>query len=77
MNSKDFELTINGYIKYPDVNNETSHIYIGDYDETVTVEKLEKDFEEMLDECGSDCDAKDRKALIAFAYYSVLCCKEF
>lgn len=83
MNSKDFELTMEGYVFYPNVSGDRSSIYIGDYDESVTLEEIENDFNEMLEQIedgnGSSVkeDCEDRKALFAFVYYSVLCCKEF
>ena len=40
------------------------------------VEHAEKDFLEMLEQCGADCDTRERKALFAFVYYSVVCLKK-
>lgn len=77
MNNKGFEFTMDGYIRYPTVNGEITSMYLGDYDENVTIENLEKDFDNMLKHCGKENDAKDRKALFAFIYYVILCCKEF
>ena len=83
MNKFGFELTVDGWVKYPNVGGGKSCIWIGDYDESVTIEMIENDFNEMLEQIedghGSSVkeDVLNKKALIAFVYYSVLCCKEF
>lgn len=83
MNKNEFNLTMDGYVFYPNAGGSRSSIYIGDYDKSVTLEMIENDFNEMLEQIedgnGSSVkeDAEDKKALFAFIYYSVLCCKEF
>lgn len=49
MIDKEFNLTMEGYVFYPNVGGSRSSIYIGDYDESVTLEIIEDDFNEMLE----------------------------
>lgn len=59
---------------YKTVDGEKERVYIGDYDLNITLKRIEKDFDEMVSQCGSELDAKDRDMLFSTIYLAVKGC---
>jgi hypothetical protein len=61
----------NECIYYKNPNGDECYIYVGDswnIDENITIEQIEKDFDNMVSQCGEECNAKNRKDLFIFCY---------
>ena len=70
MENKEFVYK-NGFIYYDNPDGDECYIYVDDsqnQDNDISIEKIEKDFNEMVYQCGEDCDAKNRKDLFVFCY---------
>ena len=61
----------NGFVYYQQKDGKEGHLYVEDSwneDENISIEKIEKDFDEMIFQCGENFDAENRKDLFIFCY---------